>query len=97
MREAVKTTIRETKTVSGLIIIWLLFYYFPGNNLKEGFVVGNAQTTRRTMFDFDGDGRADIGVFRNGVWYLINSSTNQFQVVQFGLAADKPVPAAFLQ
>jgi len=49
------------------------------------------------MFDFDGDGCADIGVFRNGVWYLINSSTNQFQAVQFGLAADKPVPAAFLQ
>ena len=47
-------------------------------------------------YDFDGDGRADIGVFRppTGVWYLRQSS-NGFYALQFGLSTDKPVPADY--
>ncbi|HEX8247388.1 MAG TPA: hypothetical protein VF599_04325, partial [Pyrinomonadaceae bacterium] len=48
--------------------------------------------TRNTRFDFDGDGRADIGVFRQGNWYLLNSSSG-FTTVQFGISTDKLVPA----
>ncbi|HEX8735957.1 MAG TPA: FG-GAP-like repeat-containing protein [Pyrinomonadaceae bacterium] len=46
------------------------------------------------LFDFDGDGRADIGVFRQGNWYLLNSSTG-FTGVQFGISTDKLVPADY--
>ncbi len=50
----------------------------------------------RTAFDFDGDGRADISVFRpsDRVWYL-NQSTAGFSATQFGLSSDKIVPADF--
>ncbi|HLM60122.1 MAG TPA: VCBS repeat-containing protein, partial [Pyrinomonadaceae bacterium] len=46
--------------------------------------------------DYDGDGKADVAVFRDGNWYIIKSATNQFQAIQFGTAADKPVPAALI-
>jgi uncharacterized delta-60 repeat protein/CSLREA domain-containing protein len=49
-----------------------------------------------TLFDFDGDGQADVSVFRpsDGVWYLLNS-TSGFAGMQFGFSTDKIVPADF--
>lgn len=55
-----------------------------------------AVVERVTPFDFDGDGRSDISVFRpsNGAWYL-NCSTAGFTSIGFGLGTDKPTPADF--
>ncbi|HLM01525.1 MAG TPA: Ig-like domain-containing protein, partial [Pyrinomonadaceae bacterium] len=57
-------------------------------------ITPNQIAFRRTQFDFDGDGRADIGVFRQGNWYL-QQSTNGFTAIQFGVASDKLVPADY--
>jgi len=45
--------------------------------------------------DYDGDGRADAAVYRDGIWYLLQS-TNGFSAVQFGLTNDIPVQNAFV-
>ncbi|MCW5959863.1 MAG: VCBS repeat-containing protein [Pyrinomonadaceae bacterium] len=51
----------------------------------------------RANFDFDGDGKSDISVFRpnNRVWYVTNSSNNSFRAEQFGLSTDRITPADY--
>ncbi len=51
---------------------------------------------RRTPFDFDGDGRSDLSVFRpsDRIWYLLRSEEG-FTGFQFGLATDTIVPADY--
>ncbi|HEX8734993.1 MAG TPA: FG-GAP-like repeat-containing protein [Pyrinomonadaceae bacterium] len=52
--------------------------------------------SRTVRFDFDGDGRADVSVFRpsDGVWYL-NRSSEGFSAHQFGISTDKLAAADY--
>ena len=46
--------------------------------------------------DYDGDGKADIAVFRNGYWYVIESTTDQTNLVRFGMEGDNPIPGIYV-
>jgi glucose/arabinose dehydrogenase len=41
--------------------------------------------------DFDGDFKTDQAVFRNGVWYVLQSTNLSVQITNWGLAEDVPV------
>lgn len=56
-------------------------------------LITGATTPSNTDFDYDGDGKADVSVFRpsDGVWYLQRSAAGFF-AAQFGTAGDVIVP-----
>ncbi len=51
----------------------------------------------QTKFDFDGDAKADLSIFRPSVgqWWHLRSSDGGNGAVQFGTSTDKPVPADY--
>ncbi len=59
--------------------------------------IGAYEFASRALFDYDGDGKSDVSVFRPsaGSWYISNSSNNSFTGVQFGISSDKIAPADF--
>ncbi len=71
---------------------WKFRNVYQGQTYEHTFQVrfGGAK------FDFDGDAKADVSVFRpnTGAWYL-QQSANGFIGVSFGLSTDKIVPADY--
>lgn len=69
------------------------FQYYFGMVRYRG---GNFVPDGRSEFDYDGDNRADVSVFRpsDGTWY-INRSTAGYTTVGFGNASDRIVPADY--
>ncbi len=57
----------------------------------------SAIPTFRRLFDFDGDGKADLSVVRpaEATWYIQPSSGSGLRAQQWGLSTDKLVPADY--
>ena len=85
--------------VSGnTIIIGALNSGNPGPTGEEGAAYVYAALPFYTPpFDFDGDARSDISVFRpsEGVWYVLRSSDGGIRAETLGLASDLITPADF--
>jgi hypothetical protein len=45
--------------------------------------------------DYDGDGKTDAALYRNGGWFRLKSSTGTVDGIGFGLANDIPAPGDF--
>ena len=65
-------------------------------NFESGFWAGVA-AKRSAPFDFDGDGKTDISIFRPGPgeWWYQRSSDLLVPALQFGAGTDKIVPADY--
>ena len=62
----------------------------------KGFKFG-ISTDVPTPADYDGDGKADVAVFRNGTWHIQESGLDQLRSVQFGEPDDQPVASAYVR
>ncbi len=66
------------------------------NSFGDSFAVARFIAKVPASFDYDGDGRSDISIFRpsNGQWWL-NKTTEGVNVFQFGTSTDKLVPGDY--
>jgi cytochrome c peroxidase len=60
-------------------------------------VFSQATNISKPRTDFDGDGKADISIFRRSVgeWWYLRSSDGNNRAFQFGVSTDKIVPADY--
>ena len=75
--------------------------YIDDVTVNDGFECNCASSANRAPFDFDGDGRTDISVFRpsdnpnEADFYIRNSSDNSVQRAAWGSSGDKAVNADY--
>jgi hypothetical protein len=79
--------------------IWKLdtrgVYDAQGNPVYDTWLQFGIAGDKPIVGDWNGDGRDDVGVYRDGVWYLDSNGVFGWQsndtVVRFGIAGDTPV------
>ncbi len=81
---------------------WSALYSFSPVKASYTSLQSNASVTftvgpRRTVCDFDRDGKTDISLFRpsSGHWYISNSSDGSFRAEHFGASGDQLMPGDF--
>jgi len=63
----------------------------------DDFIYSEPHAAEFHSTDFDGDGAADLAVFRptTGQWFILNSGTSTFSFFNFGVPGDIPVDGDF--
>jgi hypothetical protein len=63
----------------------------------DDFIYGEPRALEHHPADFDGDGTADLSVYRPsaGQWFVLNSGSSTVSITRFGLDGDIPVDADF--
>jgi hypothetical protein len=63
----------------------------------DGTDIGAYERHTYSTFDFEGDGRTDVGIFRpsGGEWWITRSLPGATRALQFGASTDRIAPADF--
>jgi hypothetical protein len=70
---------------------WLL----NRSNATSGVVTWGNSTDFPVPGDYDGDGKDDQAIYRNGTWWL-NRSTSGVTAIGFGVGTDKAIPSSYV-
>jgi hypothetical protein len=90
-------TVPNTATTNGRIKIEAVDNIFFDISDVNFTVTSGPAVSVKPPFDFDGDNKSDISIFRpsNGQWWWQRSSDSQVFAAAFGNAADRLVPADY--
>jgi type II secretory pathway pseudopilin PulG len=79
-----------------------IFFDISGANVPQGenqniTVTASVAPAARAPFDFDGDSKSDVSIFRpsNGQWWWYRSSDGQTHAAAFGAGTDRLIPADY--
>jgi hypothetical protein len=91
-------TVPTATTSQGRIRVREYNFVDPVGVSATNFTIGSTTVpTTRAAFDYDGDGKTDLSIFRPsaGEWWYQRSSNSTVSAAQFGNSGDTIVPADF--
>ncbi|MGI9056341.1 MAG: FG-GAP-like repeat-containing protein [Pyrinomonadaceae bacterium] len=90
-------TVPNLPTTQGKVRVRENNFAQPVGMSASTFTIRSSVPTSKAFFDFDGDRKTDIAIFRPNTaeWWYSRSSTGAVSVVRFGASTDKIAPADF--
>ncbi len=90
-------TVPNTPTSQGKIRVREFNFANPSGESAANFTISSTILTGNPIFDFDGDGKTDVGIFRPSVgeWWYLRSSDGGNRAFQFGASSDEVVAADY--